>query len=158
MNDNLIQNTGTEKNNRPIWRQCACHTCCLKKQFAEDGWLCEFHEAAPAHQWTEVSEKIKRWTPLLKIAYHLQREPMFDEQRLTQRLIELKVPSLAPRRDLGGFNRDGKPIKRIEAGTEVARRILNFVKTRIIQEESVNEEQQNIRANELQKLATKLKM
>lgn len=158
MNDNLIQNAGTKETTTPIWRKCGCHSCGLQKLFGPEDWLCEFHETAPAHQWSQVSERIKRWMPLLQIAHYLQREPMFDEQRLTQRLIELKVPSLAPRRDLDGFNRDGKPIKRLEAGSEVARRILNFVKTRVIQEDSVNEEQQNLRADELKKLAAKLRM
>ena len=149
-----------------VWRQCACHSCCLQKQFAEDGWLCDFHEVSHPDYWTEVSKAIKRWLPLIMIAYRLERELAYEytlhdewEDRLTQKLTEMNVPFLAPRKDLDGFNRDGHRISRREAPTEIARRIRGYVLTKIVPSERMQGKGKTIQqVDSFQKLAAGLRM
>lgn len=141
----VFQKTVSSPSSTPIWRNCACSSCSLKKQFGPENWRCEFHEMAHPEWWPEVSRRMQNWMPLYRLGWKLATEFGMEynlhgelEDRLNKAFIQMGFPELQARKNLTGFNRDGKKIVRKESAQEVARRVIDFVISQVVTNEMRN--------------------
>lgn len=126
-----------------IWRPCCANGCFLKKQFAPEGWLCEFHEKSHPSIWFDVTQKMTKWRRLIRLADRMHGEFGMDydlknggansmEPKLNALFDRIGLPELKTRQDLEGFKRDGSRGQRPECANEIAGRIDAFLMAQIL--------------------------
>lgn len=144
----LDNDFNTDKKQQPedtykIWRPCCAQGCFLKKQFAPEGWLCEFHEKSHPSIWFNVTQKMTKWRRLIRLADRMRGELGLDydlknggtnsmEPKLNALLDRIGLPELKTRQDLEGFKRDGTRGQRPECANEIAGRIDAFLVSQIL--------------------------
>lgn len=144
----LDNDFNTDKKQQPedtykIWRPCCADGCFLRKQFAPEGWLCEFHEKSHPSIWFDVTQKMNQWRRLIRLADRMHGEFGHDydlksggtnsmEPKLNALFDRIGLPELKTRQDLEGYKRDGTRGPRPECANEIAGRVDAFLMQEIL--------------------------